>query len=134
MITMNEMANHKTGFTIVELIIVLVVIGILAALVIVGYSTVQQKARDTTVLSDLEGLDSIETRYGQHNNTSGKSWSSVNGIDSSLNFTPNPGNVIVVTIDSADYCIRGYNPSAATYNSLANAAIRESTAGACGHL
>ena len=47
--------NTRRGFTIVELLIVIVVIGILAAIVIVAYSGITQRARVATVSSDLEG-------------------------------------------------------------------------------
>lgn len=43
----------RDGFTIVELLIVIVVIGILAAITIVAYNGVQNKASDTAVKSDL---------------------------------------------------------------------------------
>ena len=48
------MNKHK-GFTIVELLIVIVIIGILAAISIVAYSGISEKARDSTVQSDLNG-------------------------------------------------------------------------------
>ena len=44
------------GFTIVELMIVIVVIAILAAISIVAYTGVQGRAYDTTVQSDLRGF------------------------------------------------------------------------------
>lgn len=43
----------QRGFTIVELLIVIVVIGILAAIVVVAYNGIQNQAYDTTVKSDL---------------------------------------------------------------------------------
>jgi prepilin-type N-terminal cleavage/methylation domain-containing protein len=43
----------KRGFTIVELLIVIVVIGILAAITIVAYNGIQNRAVETAVLSDL---------------------------------------------------------------------------------
>lgn len=49
---MNTYRKHS-GFTIVELLIVIVVIGILAAITIVAYNGVQQRARSATLTSDL---------------------------------------------------------------------------------
>lgn len=43
----------QPGFTIVELLIVIVVIGILAAITIVAYNGIQQRARDTQRKSDI---------------------------------------------------------------------------------
>lgn len=50
------MVKHEKGFTIVELLIVIVVISILAALVIVAYTNVQAKASYSHMRSDMETL------------------------------------------------------------------------------
>lgn len=50
------MNTIKNGFTIVELIVVVVVIGILAGIAIVSYSGAQKKAYDTAVQADLEQM------------------------------------------------------------------------------
>ena len=47
--------KNTGGFTIVELLVVIVVIGILAAITIVAYNGIQQRAQIATVQSDLEG-------------------------------------------------------------------------------
>jgi prepilin-type N-terminal cleavage/methylation domain-containing protein len=46
----------QKGFTIVELLIVIVVIGILAAITIVAYSGIQNRASDASVQSDLANI------------------------------------------------------------------------------
>lgn len=45
--------KHQYGFTIVELLIVIVVIGILAAITIVAYNGIQERARVSTAVSAL---------------------------------------------------------------------------------
>lgn len=47
------MRSPRAGFTIVELLIVIVVIGILAAITIVSYSGIQSRAQKTILVSDL---------------------------------------------------------------------------------
>ena len=61
--------SKQQGFTIVELLIVIVVIGILAALVITTFTGIQQKARDTERETDIKALQGqIEAYYAQNGN------------------------------------------------------------------
>lgn len=65
---------HKKGFTIVELMIVIVVIGILAAITIVAYTGVQSRAQDTARQAESKQIESAVlikgTRTGQFSATS----------------------------------------------------------------
>lgn len=54
--------QHR-GFTIVELLIVIVVIAILAAITIVAYSGVQNRAHDTIIKSDLRDIAQKVSTY-----------------------------------------------------------------------
>lgn len=49
-------ARKSYGFTIVELVIVIAVIAILAAISIVAYNGIQERARNTKITQDLESL------------------------------------------------------------------------------
>ena len=62
------MRNYKTrGFTIVELLIVIVVIGILAAITIVAFNGIQTKARDTSRINDLKVIQKAVEAYNAIN-------------------------------------------------------------------
>jgi len=50
--------DAQRGFTVVELLIVIVVIGILAAIVIVGYNGVTKHAVEVSLKSDLQNAAS----------------------------------------------------------------------------
>lgn len=51
------------GFTLVELMIVIVVIAILAAISIVAFAGIQQRGRDASRQSDVEGLQKAVNTY-----------------------------------------------------------------------
>lgn len=64
---MISLKNKSKGFTIVELLIVIVVIAILATLVIVTFTGIQQKARDSKRQTDVDALDShLEAFYANN--------------------------------------------------------------------
>jgi type II secretion system protein G len=53
---MNMTSMKQKGFTIVELLIVIVVIGILAAITIVAYNGIQGRARDSQRVADMQSI------------------------------------------------------------------------------
>jgi prepilin-type N-terminal cleavage/methylation domain-containing protein len=62
--------KYKSGFTIVELLVVIVVIGILAAITVVSYTGISQKAIIASLRSDLSTastrLKMYQTEYGTY--------------------------------------------------------------------
>lgn len=57
------MKKTTSGFTIVELLIVIVVIGILAAITIVAYNGIQQRGRDAQRSSDIASIQKALELY-----------------------------------------------------------------------
>ena len=57
------MVRKNPGFTIVELLIVIVVIAILAAISIVAYTGIQNKANDAAVQADIRNLGNLIEQY-----------------------------------------------------------------------
>src|SRR5437762_539321 len=84
--------KNQQGFTIVELLIVIVIIAILAGLVYTTFSGIQQKARDTVRTANIKALHgAVEAYYAQNQsryptlaNMNDASWRATNlrGLDS----------------------------------------------------
>jgi len=62
--------NTRKAFTIVELILVVVVIGILAAITIVAYNGIQQRAQNIRRLNDIDAVTSSLALYAKEHNGS----------------------------------------------------------------
>jgi type IV pilus assembly protein PilE len=62
-------ANHQTGFTLVELMIVVTIIGILSAIVYPGYTDYVRRAKITEATSALADLRIRMEQYFQDNRT-----------------------------------------------------------------
>lgn len=60
---MKSWAQNQRGFTIVELLIVIVVIAVLAAVGLVAYNGVQQRARDTKRAADIDNVKDMLEIY-----------------------------------------------------------------------
>src|SRR5690606_15512251 len=61
--------NHLSGFTLVELLIVIVVLAILAAISVVGYNGMQSRARTVHYQSAVNGYEKLlDLYYAEHSN------------------------------------------------------------------
>ncbi len=122
--------SFDTGFTLVEIAIVVFIIGILATITYISYNGIQKRVVDMSVESDVARMASLQLNYKSNHGVSGVVYSSLSNNDNGLGFTPKSGNIIDVFINSTDYCVRGYNTSG-TKNSSDNAVLKESSSGAC---
>lgn len=96
----------QRGFTIVELLIVIVVIGILATLVITTFTGIQQKARNTKRQTDINAIHGqVEAYFAQNGkyptlaNVNDSTWRSANmkGLDPNALLDPKgtaPGTLV----------------------------------------
>lgn len=95
--------KKQKGFTLVELLIVIIIIGILATLVIVTFSGVQAKARDSQRETDINAVNShIQAYYAEHGwyptlaQLTDATWVSTNmkGLDPQALLAPNSTTTI----------------------------------------
>ncbi len=91
------MKKAMSGFTIVELVIVIAVIGILASIATVSYSGVQQKARNASRISDLknmqDALEIYQSKNGVYPTTNGAWRGLCSSFGSTTSYIPDTGIV-----------------------------------------
>ena len=120
--------KHK-GFTIVELVVVIAVIGILAGITIVGYGAWRDRAAKTEVMSDLRNAALAMNNYRNFNNvfaTGSTALASV-GFEQSPNVT-----VLLKSTSSTTYfCIDGASKAKTTVKYFINSTTKVPTVGSC---
>lgn len=95
------MHKTKSGFTIVELLIVVVVIGILAAITIVAYNGIQSRANESVVQSDLAAFHKkvslFNSEFGNYPKDATELSTIRSGFTKTAYYTVDEGNVTYCT-------------------------------------
>ena len=90
-----------SAFTIVELLVVIVVIGVLAAITVVSYNGITKRATLASLQSDLSSastkLKSYQTIYGSYPTLDANNCPSAPAVDSNYCLKFSPGNSIATT-------------------------------------
>ncbi len=94
--------NQISGFTIVELLIVIVVIAILAAISIVAYTGIQTRARNSIVEQNLSNtVKALEMYNAEFGNYPYTSTDAAKVKSNGLVLTSTQGNILLYCVDTA---------------------------------
>lgn len=121
-------SNRQIGFTIVELLIVIVVIGILAAITIVAYNGIQQRAKVSTVTSDLS---SATQQLSLYEVDAGSYPATLAALNSGQGLKASTGTTYQYTGSGNTYCLTATNGTV-SYK-VSNTALAPTQGGCAGH-
>ncbi|MEI6850884.1 MAG: prepilin-type N-terminal cleavage/methylation domain-containing protein [Candidatus Saccharibacteria bacterium] len=108
------MNNYKSAFTIIELLVVIVVIGILAAITIISYTGISKKATEVSLQSDLSGASTKLKLYQAENGSfpTENNCSVIPAVPPKICLQSSPGNTFDYIPESSG------NPQSFTLNSI----------------
>lgn len=108
----NIKPNDESGFTLIEILVVILIIGILAAIAIPVFLNQRQVAIDTAVKSDVKNTAmAIQTYLTGHPN---ETFAPITEVRKMVKKS-NPDTTIRIMGDTTEYCVNGFNPNGKKY-------------------
>jgi type IV pilus assembly protein PilA len=138
---MRKRGDEDRGFTMIELLVVVVIIGVLVAIAVPVYLNYRKGAANKSAASDVRGaITAVEQYYTEHANTYPVDGESGLGADLTLGAGPekitvSPGNIIAfvnttdATTKATSYHICGRNEDGGqtyVYNSKTGGSVKKS--------
>ena len=108
LIKMNKKKNQK-GFTLIELMIVIAIIGILAAIAIPQFSAYRKRSYNSSAQSDVRNLATAQEAYYVDYSTYTSTYTNLTGA--SYGYMQSGGVTVTVWGDNQEYSIQGIHSS-----------------------
>ncbi len=126
---LQKLNKNRGGFTLVEIMIVVAIIALLAAIAVPNFLRARKRSQATRILEDLRMIDSAIDQYAIENNRAGGtsvSWSDVKGYLKTGSSLYNSGGTDMLTGTYGSFTVDSVPKlSSATYGKLSDVAPPE---------
>lgn len=102
--------NKEEGFTLVELLVVILIIGILTAIAVPSFLNQRQQALDDSVQSDLKSVANAVDRWKMNHPKNPITEAVINDQKSKVKISEGNSLTVVSTSSTAGYILCGKNP------------------------
>ena len=123
--TPHNSSKRRQGFTLVELIIVIVVISILAAVSIVSYNVVRDNAKSQSISSDLSTTATNLKKYKSQNGSYPTSAAAFNTAIEKSNTSGQTSYTYTYNSTENSYCLIAAGTKSSFYVTSANSTVKE---------